>query len=222
MEPSPDGRLVRQPLNDKTLTSTLHQFLLDPSSVPKEARYEIATFVVSFCGRPGRSGQWLHYGRAGRGVALGVSSLIAPAVGYDLIRVDYNLQSQSERMLRLLETGASTINAVASNLEIEKQVMIARVTAHVVSLHIRLLSAEMKHPSFSDEDEWRLMAHDVSYDGMSIIKGRPIDFRNAGDQIIPYEKLVFGDGHAGLIKEVIVGHASTLSEDAVRSDVPVR
>jgi hypothetical protein len=216
--------------------SALHQFLLDPSAVPQGVRYEIDPFVVSFCGRPEKSGQWLHYGRSGRGVALGVSASIAQTVKYSLIRIDYTIHSQRERILRFVEARAATIKAAGLSREDERQVALARTTAHIVSLYIRLLAAGIKHPSFSDEDEWRLLAYDVSNEGNSLIKNRPIEFRNAGDQIIPYETLDFADDCANLIKEVIVGHASSLSEDAVRllarekginiavsrSEVPVR
>ena len=57
-----------------------------------------------------------------------------------------------------------------------------------------------------------------------------------GERIVPYEELNFSSGSMGLIKEVILGHASALTGEAVhllsiehgddfvisRSEVPVR
>ena len=40
-------------------------------------QFDFDHLVVSFCGRCDKSGQWLHYGHSGRGVALGFSSAIA-------------------------------------------------------------------------------------------------------------------------------------------------
>ncbi len=219
--------------------SFLLEYLLDSSVPPKQAQAELAPYVVSFCGRPGKSGQWLHYGRSGHGVALGFSSSIAPAVHYDLFRVDYTRQSQEESMLRLFQVGASALEAGGTHLTAEEQTSTARMTAYFVSMYTRMLAVVLKHPSFEDEDEWRMVAHDISRNGQSLTKvtrNGPVKFRMSGERIIPYEELNFGAGGAGLLKEVILGHASALSADAVRllavdngddvvvtrSEVPVR
>jgi hypothetical protein len=218
---------------------TLLQYLRDPSSAPKEFQFEFAPFVVSFCGRPEKSGQWLHYGRSGHGVAIGFSSSIAKAVRYDLFQVDYTPKSQEERILRLFRTGASVIEAHGQRSDKKEQAVVVAMTAHLISLYTRILAVGLKHPSFSDEDEWRMVAHGISYNGKSLENGfesREVMFRTSCERIVPYEELNFGSSESGSIKEVILGYSSALSVEAIRlltlkygddvlvsrSEVPVR
>jgi len=65
--------------------------------------FEVSPFVVSFCARCDKSGQWLHYGRDGGGVAIGFAPTLAEAVSYDLRRVAYGIDSQRLRMERLVD-----------------------------------------------------------------------------------------------------------------------
>jgi hypothetical protein len=96
----------------------------------------------------------------------------------------------------------------------------------------------MKHPAFSEEEEWRL------HDGGIIYKGHftqepDVQFRSTGERLVPYLTRAFaGTGFVGneILKEVLLGQASSVSEDAAalllhahgfratvrRSDVPVR
>lgn len=219
--------------------SILLNYLVDPLTVPKELQIELVPFVISFCGRPGKSGQWLHYGRSGHGVAIGFSSSIAETVRYDLLKVDYVPESQKDSFLRLFQAGASAIEAHIERVDKEEQAVIIGMTAHLISLYTRLLAVGMKHPSFVEEDEWRMVAHSLLQNGTDIAKtaeSRPTKFRKTGERIAPYEELNFGSGSLGLIKEIILGHASALSVDAIRllsiesgdrlaisrSEVPVR
>ena len=163
--------------------STLLNYLVDPSTVPKELQIELSHFVVSFCGRPGKSGQWLHYGRSGHGVAIGFSSSIAETVRYDLLKVDYIPDSQKNSILRLFRAGTSAIEAHSERSDNEEKAVIIGMTAHLVSLYTRLLAVGMKHPSFAEEDEWRMVAYSLSMNGKVLAKNtesRPTKFRKSG------------------------------------------
>jgi hypothetical protein len=140
---------------------------------------------------------------------------------------------------RLVDAGASTLKS-ATLAQID-QGPCADYTATVVATRIRAeLAAQIKHGSFRDEDEWRLVSIDLSCKGKSILHSetecRPIEFRTEGNRITPYDTLDFAADRATLVKEVIIGQASPLSEDSVRllarenglnivvsrSEVPVR
>jgi Protein of unknown function (DUF2971) len=220
--------------------AALLSFLLDPSSVPPGIRYEMFPLVVSFCARCDRSGQWLHYGQRGRGVAIGFSSKLAKVVSYDLIRVDYSPTSQRARMLALINAGAKLVASEAhartlSNATPDRLVL---MTAHLVSLSVPQLAVRMKHPSFSDENEWRLVAHVLSLNGVrQDVTGERtgLKYRRSNQRVVPYEELRFRETPE-VLKEIIVGYSSEIGLDAVkllaqeqhvspairRSDVPVR
>jgi hypothetical protein len=219
--------------------SALLAYLIDPTSAPKEVQFEMLPLVVSFCKRINKSGQWLHYGRSGRGVAIGFASSMAATVKYDLVEVDYRIESQRERMLRLLQVGSAALEKDLQNVPPEQKVAIARRTAHIVAIHVPLLAVQMKHPSFAEEEEWRMFAHYMSLNGERLEKGdqrREIKFRKSGERVVPYEELSFGGDGPLPIKEVVLGQMSPISTDAARllllesgtdvavkrSDVPVR
>ena len=195
--------------------------------------------MVSFCKHINKSGQWLHYGRSGRGVAIGFASSIAATVKYDLVEVDYQIDSQRTRMLRLLQVGAAALEKDLQSVPPQQRAAIARRTAHIVAIHVPILAVQMKHPSFAEEEEWRMFAHYMSLNGKRLEKGaqrQEIKFRKSGERIVPYEELNFGGDGPLPIKEVVLGQMSPISTDAARllllesstdvavkrSDVPVR
>jgi hypothetical protein len=232
--------LIRDRLSRKATAydAALLTYLIDPSSAPKDVQFQMFPLVVSFCKRVDRSGQWLHYGRAGRGVAIGFASSIAATAKYDLVEVDYRIDSQRERLLRLIKVGAAALEKDLQNVPAQHRRAIELRTAHIVAIHVPILAVQMKHPSFAEEEEWRMFAHYMSLNGKNIGAGKKaeIKFRKAGDRIVPYEELDFCDGDVNPIKEVVLGHVSQVSTDAVRllllengadvsvkrSDVPVR
>lgn len=229
-------RMRRAP--SEFVASVLDHFT-DPVRAVSDLHFEAFPLVVSLCERVDRSGQWFHYGRSGHGVAIGVASSAIATVGYELVKVDYDLGSQRARLDRLLDTGAAAIAAQTGALpEAERGRTVARV-AHLVAAHIPLLAVQMKHPSFAEEEEWRMVTHYRSLNGTRLEQGahkREVKFRPIEDRIAPYEELDFGTAPPHLIQEVVLGHASSASVDAIRlllvekganarvrrSEVPVR
>jgi hypothetical protein len=213
--------------------------VVGPPPGASDLHFEAFPLVVSLCERVDRSGQWFHYGRSGHGVALGVSSSTIATVGYDLTKVDYDLGSQRTRMARLLDAGAGVLAAQTRELpDDERARRVARV-AHLVASHIPLLAVQMKHPSFAEEEEWRMVTHYRSLNGARLEQGaqkREVKFRQLEDRVVPYEELDLGAATPHLIREVVLGHASSASVDAIRlllvesganarvrrSEVPVR
>ena len=112
------------------------------------------------------------------------------------------------------------------------------MAAQLVSIITPALAVRMKHPSFEDEEEWRLVGLEVRQDGESVTPpsaSRGFKWRRTGGALVPYEELSFAHRLEAL-EEVVVGYSSPLGLDAVRlllseqgmrpsvrrSDVPVR
>jgi hypothetical protein len=204
----------------------LLRHLVDRSTAPPGNAFELFPFVTSFCGRKDRSGMWLHYGRGGKGIALGFDSRIAADLGMNLSRVDYDRNSQVSRMAALLDAGLAALGSAPSYSELADG-------AHLTSLYVSWLAVRLKHPSFSDEHEWRLSSHAVVHNG-SIVDSTVLKYRRSGERLIPYEVRTFAD--RALVKEIVLGHSCPVAEEAIkilmysqgyqadisRSEVPVR
>jgi len=228
-------RLLKQ---NTEYEAALLGFLLDPSTSPHGEKINMMPFVVSLCCRIDKSSQWLHYGRSGQGLAIGLSSQIAKEVGYDLIQIDYSVDSQKDRMHQLFEVGTKAIDSMKSDLSQELQFRYSQLISYIVSLYVYHLAIRIKHPSFSEEEEWRLVAHFVSglKEQEDKERKRKILFRQVSKRLIPYEELNFSSSAEDMIKEVVVGYSAIIGLDAVqllllenglnplvkRSEVPVR
>lgn len=222
----------------------LQRLMRDPSVAPGQLRFETFTFVACLCAQEGLSGQWLNYGRSGRGCAIGFdfgalhrltrsSAPSSSAEAFELIRVDYSPERQGTRLRALIELGHSMVPLIPTTLPAaERQNEIAHV-AHVVSIHIPMLSARFKHPSFAAEEEWRIVRRDIRRAGKSILKPPPsTQFRPEG---APFLEIPFGS-ESSAISEVVVGFSSSGDPDSLnlllshhgvhapvrRSGVPVR
>jgi hypothetical protein len=214
-----------------TYERLLADCLNDPIRAHFEMSYDVSEFVVSFWARCDKAGQWLHYGRSGTGVALGFGAELESVVQRDLMRIDYDRNSQTARLGRLVDAG-SRVLAQAST----PSPWMSEAAAHLVSIYMPALAVQMKHPSFEDEDEWRLVGHEIRRDGKPLAPAPTgLKWRTRGAALVPYEELSFA-GRPEALEEVVIGYSSPLGLDAVRlllseqgmhplvrrSDVPVR
>src|SRR5688572_8408931 len=148
---------------------------------------------------------WLHYGRSGRGLALAFEPTIASSVNMDLLRLDYEPTSQRRRIDELLDSGLAALGQNPTPAQLHDG-------AHVTSLYLSWLAIRLKHPSFVEEDEWRLSANAVAQAGQ-IQDGTIFRFRRSGERLVPYEERPFGE-LTGL-EQVVLGHSSPLAIDAI-------
>ena len=65
---------------------------------------ESRAYIVSFCGNLNLAGQWLHYGRAGSGVAVGFYPERLTQPPYDLFRIVYRQEAQVEAIRTIVRT----------------------------------------------------------------------------------------------------------------------
>jgi len=182
------------------------QYLLDPSSAPTVNQFELYPLVASLCGRVDRSGMWLHYGRAGRGIAIGFAPAIARALSMNLSRIDYDRHSQRTRIAELVDAGKAALGSSPTPQQLNDG-------AHLTSLYLPWLAIRMKHPAFSEEDEWRLSVHAVAQAG-TFQDGTVLKYRHSGERLVPYQEHPFAD--IALIREVVVGYSSPTDSDAIR------
>jgi hypothetical protein len=187
--------------------------------------------VISFCDKCSKSGQWLHYGRRGRGIAVGFSPEIAATMKRTLVKIDYDLISQRARLSSLIDTGWRIVDAFPPTMDAKIRLSQTRLAAHIVSLYLPMLAAMMKHPSFLEEDEWRLVGFHIVLNGKILAdkSGRTeIKYRRANEGLVPYEEVSFADLPKA-ITEVIVGYSAPETLDVFRvllrdkgCDVPVQ
>jgi hypothetical protein len=182
------------------------QYLLDPSSAPPRNQFELYPLVISFCGRLDRSGMWLHYGRAGRGIAIGFAPHIAQALNMNLSRIDYDRKSQRARIADLVDAGKGALGPNPTPEELHEG-------AHIASLYMLWLAIRMKHPAFAEEDEWRLSVQAIAHAG-AFQDDTVLKYRRTGERLVPYEEHAFAD--INLVREVIVGYSSPTDPDAIR------
>jgi Protein of unknown function (DUF2971) len=213
-------------------------WLTGGEGIKRERIINIDHFVASFCGRVDKSGLWLHYGRAGRGYALGFDTARLVRQPFELLKVIYDPQEQDA----LIDGAVRGIEEEFLNVVFEQDVDTfagaGGVASHLCATNIRAMAARLKHPSFEAEDEWRLATMDllgtgIEEKGMTLKSG----YRATDGRIVPYMVAAFG---ADLpLTEIIVGYGVDLAaaqgalsfmfrEEKIRpvpiskSDVPVR
>ena len=201
---------VRLRENASEYYSSLLAYTLDPSSAPPEVQAEVSAFVISFCDRCSKSGQWLHYGKRGRGIAIGFSPEIAGTMKRTLVKIDYDLNSQRTRLASLIDTGRAIVDGFPANMTEKIRTSQTRLAAHIVSLYLPMLAAMMKHPAFREEDEWRLVGFHIVLNGKILAdkSGRDeIKYRRSNESLVPYEEVSFA-GLSKAITEVVVGYSA--------------
>jgi hypothetical protein len=154
---------------------------------------QMAVFVFSLTPHKDQLRQWRAYATNG-GYAIGFPTehlkAIADNVGARLARCDYDPDSQRARLMPIVQDMLTESDSIdpAHSLDLYEP-FAARFTE---------AAAAIKHPSFQDEDEWRLVSH-IGVDPAGI------RYRDAGGLIVPYGE--WGIRHAGKypISTIVVG-----------------
>jgi hypothetical protein len=139
-------------------------------------------------------------------VALKFGAGLADAAKLDLARIEYDPPAQRARIAALLDGALAAMGPNPTAEEVED-------AAHLSSLWVSFLAVRLKHPSFSEEEEWRLCGQ-VGSNAGQILDGTALKYRRTGDRLIPYEECEFTN--AMLLEEVVVGYSSSFSLDAAR------
>ncbi len=210
--------------------TTYEQLLLEmlevPTRAPESLKLSHLPFVVSMYSRCDRAGQWLHYGRSGRGMALGFRHDAVRMAAVDLVELDYDPDSQRRRMAALIDHGREVVESA-------RQPEYLTRAAQIVALYLPWLALQLKHPSFVEEREWRFSNRPAPLDTQTP-DPVPLKYRRSGARIIPYQEVPISARES--LVEVIVGYSSPTALESVelvlrsqglcarveRSTVPVR
>lgn len=233
--------LRRRPLASGSFEDALVKIIEDPKILPRPLHYDMFPMVACFCGSDDTSSQWMHYGRSGRGVAIGFNPkfLATVSTGMVLRKVDYDLDSQRKRIQAIVDSGKRAWEVKVESMGGNQAGVL--VAAHVTWIALSLLAPELKDPSFDSEDEWRLLGHQLFVNGvLHETEGAtpgPLMLAHTDDgRLVAYEDLAFPRFDGEPIETVTVGYSSPVDMTAVklllfdnkfrarvsRSTVPVR
>lgn len=187
-------------------------------------------FAASFRANGNLLSQWRGYSQIGKGVSIGFKNedilSLALANQFQLGRCIY----QREKQLALINSVIETLLSISPAIDVE----CSRDESRLDTLFNRIeadmlrIAALLKHPSFAEEDEWRLVSPVIT-DYLS----EPVYFRESISMLIPFyafplveEAVVKGLGEdkntvaqrAIPIEHVFVGPTphSTLSLNSIR------
>lgn len=181
--------LIRQGLEQKVQRTLyeerLKRYLANPQALPG-FHLRLRHFVASFCSRPERASTWLNYGRNGTGVAMGFKRGSLRAFTDEnlneenpyLVEIEYRPEKQLSRLQGMVDVGAS----ILEKYDVSGQPTYANVVAHIAQVWLSAIAVRMKHPSFEQEDEWRLIEFE------SWLNDEP----STGDEGVLAKKQIFG------------------------------
>jgi hypothetical protein len=186
---------VSLPAKYNDILEAVYKFLGEPSK-------EYETFVISFCGNIDKSMHWLHYGRGGKGVALGFDPSVIEQGGFLLFPIEYD-KSKFERFVDDVMTKVQEVldkcHMVDNSDAIDSE-------GRIVSSFFKLNAIRFKDECFSGEEEWRL----IRWMKASKDNSFRTNFRALNNRVIPYIKLNF---RMPSLKEIVLGHSSSMNKD---------
>ncbi len=174
---------------------------------------ESRAYIVSFCGNLNLAGQWLHYGRAGSGVAVGFYPERLTQPPYDLFRIVYREEAQVAAIRTIIRTIDECLGELLPTIAEEGQRdRLRAVAADLAADHLWLASPKLKHPSFEAEDEWRLIAYELRGPGAPHGPGPAGEtyFRASAGRVVPFKQLSFDALPAF---EVVLGSSCPMGPD---------
>ncbi len=181
-------------LNDQSEVTYPQQLIADTAeaspSIPRQYRDRFkkqlteylfrmdAPYTICFCEEPDLLSQWRGYGVGGEGFAVGFSVPWLSSLGdfgFRLQRVIYDVDQQKDLVLMFLNR---VENLVSEKLFTEEEEMkVWQLAAASLSTWVVMF----KHPSFSEEREWR-----VTSEVERRKKSLTTFFRRSGHRFVPY------------------------------------
>lgn len=138
-------------------------------------------FAASFRANGNLLSQWRGYSQIGKGISVGFKgsdiAALATQSGFQLGRCIY----QRDRQIALIAKVVKYIIEIAEkdeNSETESDAFFNKIEADMLRI-----AALLKHPSFAEEEEWRLVSPVIT-DYLSA----SVDFREGNAMLIPYYK----------------------------------
>jgi len=165
--------------------------------------------VCSFSSEPDLLSQWRAYGGGTGGYAIGFrhDTLAKLCVGrkFQLVRCVYERSEQEQMLEQLIESSlAQDFNTNPGTSEVKDGVVTMRRFRTGGDFREKFceLAPLLKHSSFREEAEWRL----VSTQGLSVMD---LQFRAGKSAIIPYSAFPLGDNLHDAVDSVTIGPTAT-------------
>lgn len=198
--------LMRGDVVEKRLAERVVACLAGAAARPD---YNVATdpFVAAFCMDLSRAPHWISYGRSGQGFAVGFSPLAFHAAGLcHWRRVLYEADEQDRLISAVLSLFAGASGPVEA-------VAVACTQA------LRVTASQVKHPSFRNEREWRLVCfrmegkHVHAEPGLvpPTPKARSVSGRSCAYGEAPFDPK--------LVQSVVAGYSAVQSRGALESQL---
>ncbi len=143
-------------------------------------------FAASFHTNGNLLSQWRGYSEVGKGVSLGFDlahlTACARAQRFEIARCIYDAAQQASLIAQVIDAVIEYSQAGES---------FAQITDKIESDLLRI-AAVLKHPSFEEESEWRLISPVITD-----YVGATVDFREGASMLVPYVKFDLNHTQAG-------------------------
>jgi len=138
-------------------------------------------FGASFRANGNLLSQWRGYSVHGKGVSLGFDPVhicrCAQRQHFQVARCLYDPGTQAE----LIEKIVSAVEAMAPEAEIDESSAGWEPLFEYIEGRLLSIAAVLKHPSFEEEQEWRIVSPVIQQ-----LQGYPIQFREGASMLVPY------------------------------------
>lgn len=169
-----------------------------------------AGFVVSFSSQNDLLSQWRGYCPRNGGFTIGFDSerlmKLAEEQDFALSRCIYESEEQDGLIRKCIQLAASSMNGAGvsqketSGFDMDSYLKKVGEAELDFVLGMLLLGPRIKHPSFSQEDEWRLVSNPPA------VKEKKIKFREGMSMIVPYIEFHLSTQIESMpIKEITIG-----------------
>lgn len=189
-----------------------------------ESAFTDDLYVISFTEDGDLLSQWRGYGEFGRGVSIGIDTSRVSNKTFDepdeeySERYTFQLIYEEEVQRKMISNAISKFLRVFANVYNqfdfrEGNDVPGLFGASYLSNILTYLSIQMKHPSFSEEREWRLVQ---SRPGLIVPNTRKLSFRTRESTLIPYVPIFFGEHRNGNkipIEKIILGPLAHISSE---------
>lgn len=145
-------------------------------------------FITSLSEHPDKLSQWRGYGAKDKSTCIGFQTSKLNVYGQDnpysttnLVKVEYDISEQKKLIYEFFSNYLYGIKGLT-----EEEAMQRHATKYIGLL---MLLAKVKNPSWSEENEWRLITSGIEFDENRSPRRRKRFYRTGKGNIIPYVKV---------------------------------
>ena len=159
-------------------------------------------FASSFRANGNLLSQWQGYSRIGKGVSLGFNPKFilkcAQAQSFQIGKCIYNRKEQRRLICQVIDSVETLADTSEKNQEIQHnsdKISLYHDAFQKIESDLLRIAAILKHPSFKEEEEWRIVSPVIP----DYCK-EPVLFREGASMLVPYiEFNLAGSTHSSLV-----------------------